>query len=80
MQHRYHDFQLGYDLGKVALQLNEKYKEPASTMVGYFLFGDFINYWKAHLSTDVAYLHKSYKGAIEVGDQGNLLDSFVIIY
>jgi hypothetical protein len=40
-------------------------------MVGYFLFGDFINYWKAHLSTDVAYLQKSYKGAIEVRDHGN---------
>lgn len=39
-------------------------------MVGFFLFGDFINYWKSHLSTDIPYLQKSYKGAIDVGDQG----------
>ncbi len=67
---RFHDFQMAFNLGEVGLRLNEHYNEPYSVMIGNFMFGDFINYWRHHLYTDIAYLQKAFKGAVEVGDQG----------
>lgn len=63
---------MGFELGQVAIALNERHNDPTGTMIGNFLFGDFINYWQRHLATDVPYLQKAFRGALDCGDLGML--------
>ncbi len=62
------NYQAGYEFGKLALDVNQKFNNIALNSKVYFMFGAFINHWKNHISSDFDYLEKSFKFGKETGD------------
>jgi predicted ATPase/signal transduction histidine kinase/tRNA A-37 threonylcarbamoyl transferase component Bud32 len=62
------DYQKGYQLGELALRLNEKFKNITLYSKIYFMFGAFINHWKKPLKEDFFYLRKAFEYGNETGD------------
>ncbi|OFI07019.1 sensor histidine kinase TodS [Clostridium acetireducens DSM 10703] len=65
---KFNDYNLGYDLGLSALELNNKFKGKSLNSKINYLFGAFVNSWKQNLKTDIPYLKKAYNYGIESGD------------
>lgn len=62
---RYRD---AYRFGKVACELVETHKLLRAKSPVYFLFGDVLNFWFHHLSTNLPYIHQAFQSAVEIGD------------
>eukprot|EP01132_Coremiostelium_polycephalum_P005966 gene5966-7431_t len=67
---RFDDFQIGYDCGKFAMALKDLYGEPSTKGKVTLLFGNFINHWKAHMSTNGMFIKQAFLESIESGDLG----------
>jgi PAS domain S-box-containing protein len=62
------DFQSGYEFGKVAIQLNEKFNNRADRSRVNVLFGGMINHWRQPARTNIPYVREAFHGGLEVGD------------
>jgi predicted ATPase/signal transduction histidine kinase len=65
---RFQDYELGYEFGLLGLKVNEKFNNTTLNGKIYMSFGNFINHWRKHVSSNLALQQAAYQGAIEVGD------------
>ena len=64
---RFQDYELGYEFGLLGLTVNEKFNNTTLNGKIYMSFGNFINHWRKHVSSNLALQQAAYQGAIEVG-------------
>ncbi len=62
------DFGLGYELGKLAIDMVDKYKFDAIKSRVYFIFAFTINHFKFHARTSQEYLSESIQSGMDNGD------------
>ena len=62
------DYESGYSMGVLALDLNEKFNNVQLVSQLNFLFGSYINHWKVRARDSIVYLKRSYQAGIEHGD------------
>ena len=62
------DFALGYELGKLAIDMVDKYKFDAVKCRVYFLFAFTVNHFKHHACTNQKYLSEGIQSGMENGD------------
>ncbi len=62
------DYQTGYEFGKLALSLNEKYNNIQLVPTVNLVFGVFVQNWRLHLRESVDFLRRGYHLGLEVGD------------
>ncbi|GAM24119.1 hypothetical protein SAMD00019534_072940 [Acytostelium subglobosum LB1] len=67
---RFDDFHVGYEVGRLAMELKELHNEPSTKGKVTLLFGNFINHWRAHMFTNSALIKLSFLESIESGDMG----------
>jgi predicted ATPase/signal transduction histidine kinase len=65
---RFQDYELGYEFGLLGLKVNEKFNNTTLNGKIYMSFGNFINHWRKHVSSNLALQQAAYQGAMEVGD------------
>ena len=65
---RFQDYELGYEFGLLGLKVNEKFNNTTLNGKIYMSFGNFINHWRQHVSSNLALQQAAYQGAMEVGD------------
>ncbi|MEG3959303.1 AAA family ATPase [Microcoleus sp. herbarium2] len=65
---RFQDYELGYEFGLLGLNVNEKFNNTTLNGKIYMSFGNFINHWRKHVSSNLALQQAAYQGAMEVGD------------
>ena len=65
---RFQDYELGYEFGLLGLKVNEKFNNTSLNGKIYMSFGNFINHWRKHVSSNLALQQAAYQGAMEVGD------------
>ncbi|MEG3920467.1 AAA family ATPase [Microcoleus sp. T3_A4] len=65
---RFQDYELGYEFGLLGLKVNEKFHNTTLNGKIYMSFGNFINHWRKHVSSNLALQQAAYQGAMEVGD------------
>jgi histidine kinase len=58
----------GYEIGKVAISLAERYDKNFSKCIVYFTIGAIILHWTHHAKEGLEYLHKAIDCAFEAGD------------
>lgn len=71
------DYNTGYAVGKLALDLNQKFNSVHLISQLNFLFGSNINHWKEKARGNLIYLKRSYQAGVEYGDfmsAGNSID------
>ncbi|NQU65491.1 MAG: hypothetical protein HQ517_14575, partial [SAR324 cluster bacterium] len=71
------DYDSGYAVGKLALDLNNKFNNVHLISQLNFLFGSNINHWKEKARENLIYLKRSYEAGVEHGDflsAGNSID------
>jgi predicted ATPase len=62
------NYERGYEIGKVAIALAEKYDKNFCKCIVYFTFGAIILHWTNHAQEGLEYLQKAISCAIEAGD------------
>ncbi|MBU3914171.1 GAF domain-containing protein, partial [bacterium] len=62
------DYDNGYAMGCLALDLNNKFNNNGLISQLNFLFGSYIGHWKNEARENLAYLRRSYQAGIEQGD------------
>jgi signal transduction histidine kinase len=62
------EYENGYELGKVALMINEKFNNTKLKCKINFICATLINHWKNHCKTDINILINNFKYGIEAGD------------
>lgn len=62
------NYKAGYEMGKVAIALAEKYDKSLSKCIVYFTIGAIIFHWTHHGKEGLEYLHKAVDCAFEAGD------------
>eukprot|EP01133_Synstelium_polycarpum_P009808 gene9808-11457_t len=67
---RFDDYNVGYECGRLAMELKERHNEPSTKGKVTLLFGNFINHWRAHMSSNAALIKLSFLESIESGDMG----------
>ncbi|MEG4248160.1 AAA family ATPase [Microcoleus sp. Pol10D4] len=65
---RFQDYELGYEFGVLGLKVNEKFHNTTLNGKIYMSFGNFINHWRKHVSSNLLLQQAAYQGAMEVGD------------
>ncbi len=65
---RFQDYELGYNFGLLALKVNEKFNNTSLNGKIYMSFGNFVNHWRKHVSSNLALQKVAYQGAMEAGD------------
>ncbi|MEG4348338.1 AAA family ATPase [Microcoleus sp. LAD1_D3] len=65
---RFQDYELGYEFGLLGLNVNEKFNNTTLNGKIYMSFGNFINHWRKHVSSNLVLQQAAYQGAMEVGD------------
>ncbi|MEG4418856.1 AAA family ATPase [Microcoleus sp. LAD1_D5] len=65
---RFQDYELGYEFGLLGLKVNEKFHNTTLNGKIYMSFGNFINHWRKHVSSNLVLQQAAYQGAMEVGD------------
>ena len=65
---RFQDYELGYEFGLLGLKVNEKFNNTTLNGKIYMSFGNFINHWRKHVSSNLVLQQAAYQGAMEVGD------------
>ncbi|UNU26503.1 trifunctional serine/threonine-protein kinase/ATP-binding protein/sensor histidine kinase [Microcoleus vaginatus] len=65
---RFQDYELGYEFGLLGLNVNEKFNNTTLNGKIYMSFGNFINHWRKHVSSNLDLQQAAYQGAMEVGD------------
>lgn len=71
------DYDSGYDMGILALDLNAKFNTVELVSQLNFLFGSYVNHWKKKAKNNLKYLKKSYRAGVKYGDflsAGNSID------
>ena len=71
------DYDSGYDMGILALDLNAKFNTVELVSQLNFLFGSYVNHWKEKGKNNLKYLKKSYRAGFKYGDflsAGNSID------
>ena len=71
------DYKTGYAVGRLALDLNNKFNSVHLISQLNFLFGSNINHWKEKALDNLIYLKRSYQAGVEHGDfmsAGNSID------
>jgi PAS domain S-box-containing protein len=75
------DYETGYEYGRLALTLNEKFDNIQLIPKTHVVFGTFIQPWRTHLKKGVDILKKGYQVGLEGGDLlWTSIDSYVTIY
>ncbi|MEG4088568.1 AAA family ATPase [Microcoleus sp. Pol12B4] len=64
----FQDYELGYEFGLLGLKVNEKFNNTTLNGKIYMSFGNFINHWRKHVSSNLVLQQAAYQGALEVGD------------
>ncbi|MBD2152968.1 ATP-binding sensor histidine kinase [Leptolyngbya sp. FACHB-16] len=72
------DIQTGYEFGRLAMAIADKYNDAQMKCKSCFPFGAMINHWKQPMQTSSPYLIKSYQNGLEVGDFG--FASFAVLH
>jgi len=62
------DYESGYSMGALALDLNEKFNNVQLSSQLNFLFGSYISHWKTRARDNITFLKRSYQAGIEYGD------------
>jgi histidine kinase len=62
------NFTRGYELGKVAMAVVERYGTSFTKCIVYFTFGAIINHWTCHLKEGFEYLHKAVDYSLRGGE------------
>ncbi len=71
------DYNTGYAVGRMALDLNNKFNGIHLVSQLNFLFGSYINHWNEKAEDNLKYLKRSYQAGLEHGDfmsAGNSID------
>lgn len=71
------DYHTGYAIGRLALDLNNKFNGIHLISQLNFLFGSYINHWNEKADANLKYLKRSYQAGLEHGDflsAGNSID------
>lgn len=62
------DYQLGYDMGKMALALDQKMGQSRFSCRTHHIFAFFIQHWNCHAKHDLPFFDKVYRLGIDYGD------------
>ena len=62
------DYELGYEFGKIALELNEKFNCLALAAKVYNWFSQAIHPWHEHIKSSLPFLKKAYQFGLDSGD------------
>lgn len=62
------DYEAGYEFGKLALNLNDKFNNFKLVCKVSNLFAGLIGHWRSHMRTNVPIFIKGYQAGIETGD------------
>jgi predicted ATPase/signal transduction histidine kinase/tRNA A-37 threonylcarbamoyl transferase component Bud32/DNA-binding Lrp family transcriptional regulator len=62
------NIELGYQFGKLALQLLDRFDSREIRPKSYGVFNIFVKHWKEHIQTSIEPLEEGFKIALEVGD------------
>ncbi|WAA11031.1 ATP-binding sensor histidine kinase [Fervidibacillus albus] len=75
------DYQGSYYFGKLAIKHAEKYGNPNYLGRVYFVFGCFVNHWRAPLSENISYLERGQSLSLESGNLtvAGSSSSFIIV-
>jgi predicted ATPase/signal transduction histidine kinase len=65
---RLNDYESGYDFGRLALSLNDKFSDSGLTSRVYNLFGGLISPWRKHFNESIQVLRQGYQAGVETGD------------
>lgn len=76
---RLNDYETGYELGKLALKLNEKFNKSNLTCKVYNLFGANISPWRSAISNSIPILREGYLAGVEIGDVYTSYNSYNLI-
>lgn len=71
------DYSAGYQIGRLALDLNNKFNGVHLVSQLNFLFGSYINHWQEPAKENLKYLKRAYQAGLEHGDfmsAGNSID------
>ncbi|PCI25235.1 MAG: hypothetical protein COB67_10855 [SAR324 cluster bacterium] len=69
------DYNAGYSMGRLALNLNEKFNHVELSAKLNFLFGSYICHWKNDARECIKYLNRAYASGVEFGDFFNAANS-----
>ncbi len=73
------EYEVGYEFGRLAMNLLEKYPNPKIQCKVYNLFGALISPWRSHLSESIPILRKGYQVGVETGDVYTSYNSYNLI-
>lgn len=62
------DYERGYQLGKAAFALIDKYKADSLKSGVYFVFSSYISCWRSHYQESLNYFDLAYQSGLETGD------------
>ncbi|BBM82877.1 AAA family ATPase [Candidatus Uabimicrobium amorphum] len=62
------NYKKGYDFGKLAIEVAEKYGDLRLKTKAFNLFGSLVGHWQQHAIDDIDYLLKAYHTGLECGD------------
>jgi predicted ATPase/GAF domain-containing protein/tRNA A-37 threonylcarbamoyl transferase component Bud32 len=62
------DYEKGFELGKVALKINEKFNNTKLKCKVNFIFATLVSHWQTHCKTDINLLINNFKYGMEAGD------------
>ena len=66
--HRLQAYETGYQFGKVALKVADRYENLDIRGKVYFIFGVTINHWRKHVNLSTESIKKGYLFSVEAGD------------
>jgi predicted ATPase/serine phosphatase RsbU (regulator of sigma subunit) len=62
------DVQKGYQIGQIAIRLNQAIRSQAIACAVHFMLGSFVVFWSADISESVEHLRKGLSAGLEAGD------------
>ncbi len=62
------DYEVGYQFGKLSMQLNEKFHNVKLFSKIFNMFGGLINPWRSHMRKGIPFLRNGYLAGVETGD------------
>ena len=65
---KFQNYETAFELGALALKLNERLHSQTNRCGVPFTIGNFINHWRRHIRFNMAYLREAFKAGVEIGD------------
>ncbi len=65
---KFQNYETAFELGNLALKLNERFQSTSNRCMVPFVIGNFINHWRSPIRHNMTFLREAFASGVEIGD------------